>query len=59
MPLGGAQFFEVGEDPFSGLLTALAVRPHVFHDLFAGQNCLSDFIKHGEPDYTTPRAGQA
>jgi hypothetical protein len=59
MPLSGAQFFEVREDALPGLLAALAVGPQVFHDLFAGQNCLSDFIKHGEPDYTTPRAAQA
>jgi hypothetical protein len=56
VPLRRAQFFEIPEDPLPGLLTALTVCPQILYDLFAGEDCLSDFIKHGEPDYTTARA---
>ena len=44
---------------FSSLFAALTVSPQVLDDFFAGKYSLSDFIKHGEPDYTTPRAAQA
>jgi hypothetical protein len=54
--LRGAQLVEICEDPLPGLLAALAASPQVLHDFFAGKYSLSDVIKHGDPDYTTPTA---
>ena len=52
--LRGAQLFEIRENPLASLFAAFAISPEVLDDLFASQDGLSDFIQHGESDYTTP-----
>src|SRR5262249_18111316 len=59
MPLRGAQLLEIRKNPLSRLFAALTAAAQVLYDLFAGQYSLSDFVKHGEPDYTTAGGGPA
>jgi hypothetical protein len=52
--LRGAQLFKIRKNPLSSLFAAFAISPEVLDDLFASEYGLSDFVEHGESDYTTP-----